>query len=111
MPASEKTMTAAEAIVEILKAEGVRCIFGLPGAHTLRLYDALQRCSGIQHVLVRHEQLAANMAGAYAQLTGMPGICTATAGPGATNLVTGIAEAYKGALPVIVLTGRTSTAT
>ena len=104
-------MMAGEAAVEVLRAEGVKYIFGLPGAHTLRLYDVLHRCPEIQHVLVRHEQAAANMAGAYAQLTGEPGICTATAGPGATNLVTGVAEAYKGALPVIVLTGRTSTAT
>ena len=57
MPASKTTMTAAYAIVEILKAEGVRHIFGLPGAHTLRLYDALRCCPGIRNVLVRHEQL------------------------------------------------------
>jgi acetolactate synthase-1/2/3 large subunit len=104
-------MKAGHAIVEVLKAEGVKFVFGLPGGHTLPIYDAIRDCSEIRHVLVRHEQCAANMAAAYAALTGEPGVCCATAGPGATNLVTGIAEAFVGALPVIAITGRAGTRT
>jgi acetolactate synthase-1/2/3 large subunit len=100
---------AAQAIVEVLKAEGVKFIFGLPGGHTIPIYDALYDAPEIRHILVRHEQAAANMAGGYAILTGEPGVCCATAGPGATNLATGIAEAFMGALPVIILTGRGAT--
>lgn len=103
------TISAAQAITEVLKAEGVRFVFGLPGGHTLGIYDALAATPEIRHILVRHEQVAANMAAAYAMLTGEPGVCCATAGPGATNLVTGVAEAFAGALPMIVITGRVST--
>jgi len=102
-------ISGGQAVVEVLKAEGVRFIFGLPGAHTISIYDALYGSREIRHILVRHEQAAANMAAAYAMLTGEPGICCATAGPGATNLLTGIAEAFAGALPVIALTGRGAT--
>jgi acetolactate synthase-1/2/3 large subunit len=102
-------ITGGQAVVEVLKAEGVRFVFGLPGAHTISIYDALYGAKEIRHILVRHEQAAANMAAAYAMLTGEPGICCATAGPGATNLLTGIAEAFAGALPVIALTGRGAT--
>ena len=104
-------MSAGQAIVEILKAEEVKFIFGLPGGHTVPIYEALYLTPEIRHILVRHEQSAANMAAGYAQLTGEPGVCCATAGPGATNLVTGIAEAYFGALPVIILAGRGATHT
>lgn len=103
------TMSAGQAVVEVLKAEGVKCIFGLPGGHTIPIYDALYDTPEIRHILVRHEQIAANMAGGYSILTGESGVCCATAGPGATNLVTGIAEAFVGALPVIILTGRGAT--
>ncbi|MBI3372989.1 MAG: thiamine pyrophosphate-binding protein [Betaproteobacteria bacterium] len=99
-------MNAGRAIVEVLKAEGVKAVFGIPGGHTLPIYDALYDTPEIRHVLVRHEQVAANMAAAYAQLTGEPGVCCATAGPGATNLVSGIAEAFIGALPIVILAGR-----
>jgi len=105
------TISAGQAIVRVLEAEGVQAVFGIPGGHTLPIYDALYDTPGIRHVLVRHEQVAASMAAGYAQLTGEPGVCCATAGPGATNLVSGIAEAYIGALPVIILAGRGSTAT
>ena len=105
------TMNAGQAIVEVLKAEGVKFMFGLPGGHTIPIYDALHATPEIRHILVRHEQSAANMAAGYAQLTGEPGICCATAGPGASNIVTGIAEAYFGALPVIILAGRGMTGT
>jgi acetolactate synthase-1/2/3 large subunit len=104
-------MSAGRAIVEILKAEGVRAVFGMPGGHTLSIYDALYDTPQIRHVLARHEQVAASMAAGYAQLTGEPGVCCVTAGPGATNLVTGIAEAFIGALPIVILAGRAATTT
>jgi acetolactate synthase-1/2/3 large subunit len=99
-------ITGGQAVVEILKAEGVRFVFGLPGGHTLPIYDGLYHTPEIRHILVRHEQSAANMAAGYAILTGEPGVCCVTAGPGATNLVTGITEAFIGSLPVIILAGR-----
>ncbi len=105
------TISAGQAIVEVLKAEGVKFMFGLPGGHTVPIYDALYETPEIRHILARHEQSAANMAAGYAQLTGEPGVCCATAGPGATNAVTGITEAYFGALPVIFLAGRGATPT
>ena len=111
MSTTPRTMTGGEAMVEVLKAEGVEYVFGLPGGHTLGFYDALARAEEITHILVRHEQVASNMAAAYAQLTGNVGVCCATAGPGATNLVTGIAEAYIGAQPVVAITGRGNTNT
>jgi acetolactate synthase-1/2/3 large subunit len=77
----------------------------------LSIYDALYAAPEIRHVLVRHEQAAASMAAASAQLTGEPGVCLVTAGPGCTNLLTGIAEAYVGCLPVVILSGRGATAT
>ncbi len=102
-------MDAGQAIVEIFKAEGVKTVFGLPGGHVLKVYDGIYKTPGIEHILVRHEQHAASMASAYAQLTGEPGICLVTAGPGATNLVTGIAEAWTGCWPLIVIAGRAGT--
>ncbi|HTR33202.1 MAG TPA: thiamine pyrophosphate-binding protein [Gaiellaceae bacterium] len=103
-------ITAGQAIVETWRAEGVRYVFGLPGGHVLSVVDALYGRDEIAHVLVRHEHAAACMAAAYAQLTGEPGVCLVTAGPGATNLATGIAEAYVGSLPVVVVAGRGATA-
>ena len=88
----------------------MRFVFGLPGGHVLSIYDALYDTPEITHVLVRHEQTAASMAAAYAQLTGEPGVCLVTAGPGCTNLLTGIAEAYVGCLPIVVIAGRGATA-
>jgi acetolactate synthase I/II/III large subunit len=103
--------TAGRAIVEQLVAEGVDAVYGLPGGHVLSIYDALYDTPQIRHVLVRHEQTAACMAAAHAQLTGRPGVCVVTAGPGATNLLTGIAEAHVGCLPVVVFAGRGATTT
>src|SRR5689334_2075272 len=97
--------TAGRAIVEILEAEGIGHVYGLPGGHVLSIYDALYDTPSIRHVLVRHEHAAASMAAAHAQLSGEPGVCLVTAGPGATNLLTAIAEAYVGCLPVVVLAG------
>ena len=102
-------ISAGRAVVEVLKAEGVRFIFGMPGGHTIGIYDALYGQQEITHVLVRHEQHAASMAAGYAQLTGEPGVCCVTAGPGATNLVTSIAEAFVGALPIVIIAGRGAT--
>ena len=102
--------TAGRAVVDALRAEGVRFVFGLPGGHVLSIYDALYDTPEIRHVLVRHEQAAASMAAAHAQLTGEPGVCLVTAGPGCTNLLSGIAEAYVGSLPIVVISGRGATA-
>src|SRR5215470_14964841 len=102
-------LTVGRAIVEMWRAEGVRFVFGLPGGHVIGIYDALYDTPEIRHVLVRHEQTAASMAAAVAQLTGEPGVCLVTAGPGCTNLLSGIAEAYVGSLPVVVVAGRGAT--
>ncbi len=98
-------MSGAEAIVESLKLEGVDVVFGLPGGYILPLYDALYD-SGIRHVLIRHEQAAAHAADGYARATGRVGVCLATSGPGATNLVTGIATAYMDSVPMVAMTGQ-----
>jgi acetolactate synthase I/II/III large subunit len=103
--------TAGRAIVEILRAEGVRAVFGMPGGHVLDIYEGLHDTPEIRHVLVRHEHAAAAMAAGYAQLTGEPGVCVATAGPGATNLLTAVAEAHVGCLPMVILAGRGLTTT
>jgi thiamine pyrophosphate-dependent acetolactate synthase large subunit-like protein len=104
-------MTAGRAIVEVLRAEGVKAVYGIPGGHVLPIYDGLYDAPEIGHYLVRHEQAAASMAAAYAQLTGEAAVCLVTAGPGATNLVTNVAEAFVGALPMVILAGRGATAT
>ena len=115
MLAEERTRklktTAGRAIVEILRAEGVRAVFGIPGGHVLDIYEGLHDTPEIRHVLARHEHAAAAMAAGYAQLTGEPGVAVATAGPGATNLLTAVAEAHVGCLPMILLAGRGLTTT
>jgi acetolactate synthase-1/2/3 large subunit len=95
-------------IVRFMARLGIDTVFGIPGAHILPVYDALFD-SGIRNVLVKHEQGAAFMAGGYARASGRIGACITTAGPGATNLVTGIANAYADKLPVLIVTGETST--
>lgn len=111
VPSVPGEMTAGHAIVEVLKAEGVKAVYGIPGGHVLPIYDGLYDSPEISHFLVRHEQAAASMAAAYAQLTGEAAVCLVTAGPGATNLVTNVAEAFVGALPMVILAGRGATAT
>ncbi len=96
------TLTGGEAVVEMLARFGVELMFGLPGDQT-HLYDALFHRPEIRHVLVRHEQAAAHMADAYARATGRVGVCDASVGPGATNLATGIAEAYTSGVPVVAV--------
>ncbi len=101
-------MTGAQAVLESLKRLGVDIVFGLPGGVLLPLYDAIYS-SDIRHILVRHEQGAAHMADGYARATGKVGVCIATSGPGATNLVTGIANAYMDSVPMVAITGQVNT--
>ena len=101
-------ITAAEALVKCLEKEQVEVIFGYPGGAILPVYDAFFH-STIKHVLVRHEQGAVHAADGYARATGRVGVCVATSGPGATNLVTGIANAYMDSVPMVVFTGQVPT--
>ncbi|MGQ9469075.1 MAG: biosynthetic-type acetolactate synthase large subunit [Nitrososphaerales archaeon] len=98
-------MSGAHALIEALYKEKVDVIFGLPGGAILPVYDVIHD-SKIRHVLVRHEQSAAHMADGYARASGKVGVCMATSGPGATNLVTGIATAYMDSSPIIAITGQ-----
>lgn len=102
-------MTAAEALVKCLKEQGVDVVFGYPGGNILPVYDAMCESLDIKHVLVRHEQGAVHAADGYARVTGRVGVCMATSGPGATNLVTGIANAYMDSIPLVVITGQVPT--
>ncbi len=101
-------MSGAQMLVKSLKEEGVEIMFGYPGGVLLDFYDALFN-SGIRHILPRHEQAGAHAADGYARATGRVGVCMATSGPGATNLVTGIATAYMDSVPMVVLTGQVPT--
>ena len=101
--------TGAEILCECLIKEGVEVIFGFPGGVLLPLYDTLPRYPQLRHILVRHEQGAAHAADAYARVTGKVGVCLATSGPGATNLVTGIANAYLDSVPLLSITGQVPT--
>ncbi len=98
-------MSGAKAVIESLYKENVEVIFGYPGGQVLPLYDALYDAD-IRHILVRHEQAAAHAADGYARATGKAGVCLATSGPGATNLVTGIATAYMDSVPIVAITGQ-----
>lgn len=98
--------TGAQIICESLIAEGVDVMFGFPGGVLLPFYDTLPQYPQLRHILVRHEQGAAHAADGYARATGKVGVCMATSGPGATNLVTGIANAYLDSVPMIALTGQ-----
>lgn len=104
-----KRATGAYALIDSLKRHGVRHIFGYPGGAILPIYDEVYRAEAdgsIQHILVRHEQGAAHAADGYARATGMVGVCFGTSGPGATNLVTGIATAQMDSIPMVVITGQ-----
>ncbi len=98
-------MTGAEMVVKALEKNGVRVVFGYPGAANCPIIDKLS-FSPIKHILTRHEQAAANAASGYARVEKTAGVCTATSGPGATNLITGIATAYMDSVPMVVLTGQ-----
>jgi len=99
-------LTGAQILCEGLVKEGVDIIFGFPGGAVIPLYDTLPQYPQLRHILVRHEQGAAHAADGYARTTGKVGVCFATSGPGATNLVTGIANAYLDSVPVIAVTGQ-----
>jgi len=101
--------TGAEILCECLIKEGVDVVFGFPGGVLLPLYDTIPRYPQLRHILGRHEQGAAHAADAYARVTGKLGVCLATSGPGATNLVTGIANAYLDSVPVLAITGQVPT--
>lgn len=101
-----KTITGAKIIIETLKGLGVDTIFGYPGGIVLGIYDELYNDSSIKHVLVRHEQSAVHAAEGYARITGKCGVVLVTSGPGATNTVTGIVNAYLDGYPLVVLTGQ-----
>jgi acetolactate synthase-1/2/3 large subunit len=98
-------VSGARLVVEALEREGVTHVFGYPGGAIMPVYDALTG-SNLQHILVRHEQAAALAADAYGRVTGRPGVCIATSGPGATNLVTGIANAFLDSVPMVAITGQ-----
>jgi acetolactate synthase-1/2/3 large subunit len=102
-------MSGSQALVESLKREGVKVIFGIPGGAIMPVYDVLYDEKEIRHILMRHEQCAAHAADGYARVMRRPGVCMATSGPGATNLVTGIANAYMDSSPVIAITGQVAT--
>jgi acetolactate synthase-1/2/3 large subunit len=101
-------ITGAQMLIKCLKEEGVEVIFGFPGGVVIPIYDAIFE-SDIRHILVRHEQGAVHAADGYARATGKVGVCLATSGPGATNLITGIANAYMDSVPVVAITGQVST--
>jgi len=99
-------LTGSEILVECLKEQGVDTIFGYPGGAVLNIYDALYKHQNeIRHILTSHEQGASHAADGYARSTGKVGVCLATSGPGATNLVTGIATAYMDSVPMVAITG------
>ena len=104
-------LNGAEILVECLLEQGVNTVFGFPGGAVLNIYDALYKAGNrISHILTSHEQGASHAADGYARATGKTGVCIATSGPGATNLVTGIATAYMDSVPLVAITGQVSTA-
>ncbi len=102
-------MTGARSLVTSLERAGVDVVFGIPGGAILPAYDPIFD-SSIRHILVRHEQGAGHAAEGYAQATGRVGVCMATSGPGATNLVTPIADAYMDSVPLVAITGQVPSA-
>jgi len=106
MKTPKPKLSGAEIFFECLKEEGVEIIFGYPGGATLKIYEVLHDIDFLEHILVRHEQGATHMAEGYAKATGKPGVVLVTSGPGATNTVTGIANAYMDSVPIVVFTGQ-----
>jgi len=102
-------LSGAEIIYRSLEREGVKYVFGHPGAILLTLLDLFLKRSQVKHILTRHEQCAAHMAEGYARASGQVGVCLTTSGPGATNLITGIADAFMDSIPIVCLTGQVST--
>ena len=104
-----KKLTGAQIVFESLRREGVDMVFGFPGGAVINLYDELMNHPKIKHILVRHEQGAVHAADGYARSTGKTGVCLVTSGPGATNIVTGVATAFMDSIPLVVLTGQVAT--
>lgn len=102
-------ISGSEILLRCLLLEGVECVFGYPGGAVLYIYDAMHGNPDFRHLLTRHEQGAIHAADGYARTTGQVGVCIATSGPGATNLVTGIANAYMDSVPLVVITGNVAT--
>ena len=102
-------MTGAQWVVQALRAQGVDTVFGYPGGAIMPVYDALYD-GGVEHLLCRHEQGAVMAAIGYARSTGKTGVCIATSGPGATNLITGLADAMMDSVPIVAVTGQVSSA-
>ena len=102
-------INGARAVVEALKDEKVGSVFGIPGGANLPLYDELHKDGNIKHIHMRHEQGAVHAAEGFARVSGKVGVCLATSGPGATNLVTGIADAFMDSVPIVALTGQVPT--
>ncbi len=109
MKTRTEKLTGADIFFECLKREGVEYVFGYPGGATLKIYEKLYDVDSLKHILVRHEQGAAHMAEGYAKATGKVGVVLVTSGPGATNTVTGIADAYMDSVPIVVFTGQVPT--
>src|ERR1700722_17419396 len=101
-------LTGAQALRKSLEPQGVEVVFGLPGGAILPVYDPILD-SSIRHILVRHEQGAGHMAEGYAQVTGRPGVAIVTRGPGATNIVTPLANASMDSVPIVVISGQVAT--
>ncbi|MFB3120885.1 MAG: biosynthetic-type acetolactate synthase large subunit [Candidatus Binatia bacterium] len=101
--------SGAEIFVEMLKREGIKVVFGIPGGVVLKLFDVLHQQKDVEVVLTRHEQGAAHMAEGYAKATGKPGVVLVTSGPGMTNIVTGLADAFMDSVPLVAFTGQVST--
>ncbi|RMH66177.1 MAG: biosynthetic-type acetolactate synthase large subunit [Calditrichaeota bacterium] len=110
MKAAQRMLTGAEIFFECLREEKVEYIFGYPGGATLKIYEKLHDVDFLEHILCRHEQGATHMAEGYAKTTGKAGVVLVTSGPGATNTVTGIADAYMDSVPLVVFTGQVPTA-
>src|SRR5215831_13929422 len=108
-PTEPTQVTGAQSLVAALERLGVDVVFGIPGGAILPAYDPLFDSRSVRHILVRHEQGAGHAAAGYAQVTGRPGVCMATSGPGATNLVTPLADAYMDSVPVVAITGQVPT--
>ena len=98
--------TGGQIVCEGLLKQGVDTVFGIPGGAILPLYGALSKYPDLRHILVRHEQGASHAADGYARITGKAGVCFATSGPGATNLITGLATAMMDSSPVVAITGQ-----
>ena len=103
-----KTLTGAQIVIETLGKLGVDSIFGYPGGIVLGVYDELSKQNKIKHYLMRHEQAAVHAAEGYSRVSGKCGVALVTSGPGATNIVTGVANAYLDGYPLVVITGQVS---